>query len=198
MKISKNFDMIYLNFLNYKFFCFISYSFIDHKEYFFNNDKSNSKEIKKLHDKFNNSRNKIKNILDKSRSKYTESNGSDTIHNLYKDENLREELIEFLNCYEINHFYFSCLTEKLNEFIDIDILLKSEWEELKSKIMKYTNVHTLSCLIMGSYDLYNKKSDNFNYNDYDKNILLWAFLLHDIGKFITFDNIDQDFYDFCW
>lgn len=109
-------------------------------------------------------------------------------------------LFDFLKTYELHHFYVSFISEMLDEFKDIDNVMKDEWDELKSKIINYTNVHTVSCLLMSAYDLFHTdkihKHLEYEFSEYDKNILLWAFLLHDIGKYITFDSIDQDFYDY--
>ena len=140
-------------------------------------------------------------LILKNKKPITENNtGPDSIKNLEEEKFNKDIFFEFLNTYELHHFYVTFITEKLEEFKDIDKILKDEWEELKTKIINYTNVHTITCLLMSFYDLYNtnkiNKNSDVEYSEYDKNILLWAFLLHDIGKCITFDSIDQDFYDY--
>ena len=133
---------------------------------------------------------------------YIDKDKDDDIDIMIDEENenhLKEIFTNFHNSHEIHYLFQNFLNNKIemNFFKDIDILLKNEWQELKSKITNYTNNHTISCLLMSMQDL-NKTNGNceFIYNNYDKNILLWTFLLHDIGKYINFSNQNQNFYDY--
>jgi HD-GYP domain-containing protein (c-di-GMP phosphodiesterase class II) len=174
----------------------------DYKEYKLEEDQSNLQHIQQLHEKFILLRKEINTIIN-NKENYNNKNIENYVENSngsIGEKDYKNTLFEFLNTFELHHFYVSFLSDRLDEFKDIDSVLKNEWEELKSKIINYTNVHTLTCLLMTAYDLFHSdkihKHLEFEYNEYDKNILLWAFLLHDIGKYISFDSIDQDFYDY--
>jgi len=135
-------------------------------------------------------------LIDENSSITQNFSEEENMNKLIEDQNIKNTLYQFLNTYELHHFYVKFVSEKLDEFKEIDNILKDEWDELKSKIINYTNVHTLSCLIMSCYDLYSGKMFEKEFSDVDKNIILWAFLLHDIGKYISFNSIEQDFYDY--
>jgi len=161
-------------------------------------------QIEQLHKKFKFVKTEFKTIFEKNNdtneNKKQKTSDADIIDCFLEEKNHKAMLYDFLTSYELQHFYASFISEMLDEFKDIDNVMKSEWDELKSKIINYTNVHTVSCLLMSCHDLFYTdkihKHLEFQYSEYDKNILLWAFLLHDIGKYITFDSIGQDFYDY--
>lgn len=136
-----------------------------------------------------NSKNLKKNLQNSLVKKNKNSINSETNPNVL--------LSEFQNSYELFSFYNNFLTEKLStELLELDNILP-HWKNLKRRIYNYTNNHTVSCLIMVYYDLYNIiPGEDFIYTEYDKNIILWAFLIHDISKYINFPECDQNFYDF--
>ncbi len=163
-------------------------------EIYENKNENKKKEIFNYNDKKNND---IGNDND-NYNKYINEDGNED------ENNLKEILKLFHNSHEIQHLYQKFLNDaiEMDIFKDLDLFFKNEWDELKSKIKNYTNNHTISCLLMSMEDLNKKnekekeKENEFIYNDYDKNIILWVFLLHDIGKYINFSNQNQNFYDY--
>jgi hypothetical protein len=59
--------------------------------------------------------------------------------------------------------------------------LIEEWNALNVYMNGRTKVHTIICLIFLYYEI---EILNKNLNEYDKNVLYWAILLHDIAKHV--------------
>lgn len=77
--------------------------------------------------------------------------------------------------------FTNILKDKLLEFeSEIDKALMGEWLKLK-KAYDYTCLHTIKCLVLVFYDLWFIKN---KISEYDKNIMLWSILLHDISKYV--------------
>lgn len=65
---------------------------------------------------------------------------------------------------------------------EIGPIFGEEWNRLTLYQEGSTKIHTIASLIMVYLDVYHFQSENFS--EYDKNILLWTLLLHDIAKHV--------------
>jgi len=72
----------------------------------------------------------------------------------------------------------SDLTELEEEFSPF---LIEEWNSLNVYMSGKTKIHTMICLIFLYYEIEILKK---NFREYDKNVLYWAILLHDIAKHV--------------
>lgn len=125
------------------------------------------------------------------------------------ENQLSIKLIEFVSKVKFNNNYFEILISKeidslilnlIHEYLSIyggekeliDVL-GSIWSELSSKFDGYTTVHIILVVILTYHDIENIEKEleklklDKNLFCFNKNILLWSALFHDIAKHIKHD-----------
>jgi hypothetical protein len=109
------------------------------------------------------------------------------------------EKIQSLNTYEekatlADELVYDIIKENLSKIEEeILTLYEQEWNCLNSYFSGRTKIHIILTLIFLHIDL-NYENNNKHISEYDKNILHWALLFHDIAKHVNLNkNFDENF-----
>lgn len=97
-----------------------------------------------------------------------------------------EALITELRQKDLDKIFFQVINNKYPEFeAEIVNVLGQPWKVLHSKFEGYTTYHIILCLVLLRYDLKFVLKDFIS--DFDKQVLQWTFLLHDISKHVKLE-----------
>jgi hypothetical protein len=123
------------------------------------------------------------NLISKNTNSITNSHSDLQDKFNYKDLHLIDE--------KVHEIIFNNLQLIENDFKKDSIIssfkCEEEWDKLNFYFNGWTKVHTIIVIIFTYIDLNNGEIKN-NLSNYDKNILLWVALFHDIGKHVKLNH----------